>query len=169
VFVEAQSVFISLELPSDTTAFQLRSLALERCRNLASEDPQAFVLYEVCPTLGLERPLREWEPIAPIMAAWPEGAFVALKEVAGTDAIDTVTAIRQLRGKFPIAQGNLHMELDGAWVKVFCAVEEGSFVLYQGDENTRGTPLLSLSHYDVYSKIWGNARADSLPTPTLSW
>ena len=105
-------------------------------KKVGLEMTPVWTLFEMCNDNGLgsffllflitfsERPLRSWEIVTDVIAAWDIGTTtnaIVLKKYA----YHMTMAPSSITGKYPTAQGYLFLELDrGKWQKRFCFLKD---------------------------------------------
>lgn len=103
------------------------------------EDTPTWTLFEICNDIGLgkildliqtyfnfilERPLRAWEIVTDVLAAWDIGITTNALVLKKYAYYQTVSA-SAITGKYPMAQGYMYLEHErGKWQKRFCCLKE---------------------------------------------
>lgn len=114
VYIETPHKYQSKTITSLTNAIQLIQEVTQ-----SSDLNHEWALFELCNTLGIERPLREWEIVTDVLSAWNQQSsnVILIKKYQFKATLST----SYLRGTYPKSQGFMYLQLTpGKWHKRFC-------------------------------------------------
>ncbi|KAJ3220107.1 hypothetical protein HDU67_006863 [Dinochytrium kinnereticum] len=158
IYIEDAQKFETVVLTSLMTADQVVEYLLKDHNIEPSAD---WTLFELANDLGIERPLRDWEIVTDVIAAWDASTSVNAILMKKYGYRSTIVP-KSIVGRFPKIQGYLYIETrPKKWQKKFCVLREGCIYYYKESNMTGETLICRLSGFDVYT-----LSRDKKKTPT---
>ncbi|KAG8904604.1 hypothetical protein FRB99_001476 [Tulasnella sp. 403] len=146
IFIGDAQRFVDLEITSASTAQDVIEIVMGQ-GEIQGRD---WMLWEVARQVGMERPIRDYERLSDVCAAWNKETMVNALMLRQTP-LASLLAPQNIPNSSPVYGGFVHWEVKrGKWSKRWLSLREHSLFISKKENSKDEAFLCSLSSFDAY-------------------
>ncbi len=164
IFIDSHLKHITVSVSPTTLVREVVDGARAQGQLTSGTDAQGgFALWEICRSLGVERPLREFEVLADVVKSWDGEANIL---IIRRTPLWPILASSLRAQPAPTKSGWVQVELKrGKWAKKWLELRDGALTAAKGESGKERAPLVPLATFDAFALAPHAVQALKAPKP----